>query len=208
MRGLPLSAWAYVCGTVAAAVALLAMSSYARLDHHVLAVLVVLFIALDSAPAKLSVERARVSMSYAAGLASVVLLGSVGAAVVGASAIITGQRLRSPVKRLFNGAQFALCGYAAGTVYSALGGLTHQPAQPHWVEYALTPFLGALVTYVVVNLLLAGGVLLLSKQAPLWGLLWASGHLAVGVLGYGVIGLLIAGLWPTLGPGVLVLVLL
>jgi putative nucleotidyltransferase with HDIG domain len=198
----------FLCAVVATATALIAMSSYEWIDLETLTVLVVLFLALDSAPAKLTVERARVSMSYAAGLASVVLLGSAGAALVGASAIVTGQRVRSPIKRIFNGAQFALCGYAAGSVYGSLGGPRHAPGQPHWVEHAIQPFLGALVTYVAVNLLLAGGVLLLSRQATWRELVRESSHLAVGVLGYGLIGMLIAGLWPTLGVSVLVLVLL
>ena len=207
-RGLPRAALLYVGAVVATAAALIASSSYARVDPRTLAVFALLFLALDSAPVKLTVERARVSMGYAAGLASVVLLGSAGSALVGACAVVTGQPLRSPVKRMFNGAQFALCGYAAGSVYGALGGLRHRPGQPHWVEHAIRPFLGALVTYVTVNLLLAGGALLLSRQEALRDLLRVSSRFTAGILGYGLIGLLIAGLWPTLGPGVLVLVLL
>ncbi|GAA4087718.1 MULTISPECIES: HD-GYP domain-containing protein [Actinomadura] len=208
MRGLPLAAWAYVCGVVALAAGLIATSSFRELDWSKLAVLAALFLICDSAPALLNVERARVSLSFAASLASVVLLGPAGAALLGLSAVVTGQRLFAPVKRLFNGAQFALCGYAAGTVFEALGGSPPRFGQADWVEQVIVPFLGALVTFVGVNLLLMAGILLLSKQAAPRELLRESGQLSVGCLGYGMFGLLIAGLWQHVGTFAAVLVLL
>jgi HD superfamily phosphohydrolase YqeK len=208
MRGLPLAAWAYVCGVVALATGLILTSSRAELDLQALGVLAALFLICDSAPAKLNVERARVSLSYAASLASVVLLGPAGAALVGITAVVTGQRIFAPVKRLFNGAQFALSGYFAGLVFRALADERFQPGDPAWVENTLWPFLGALVTFVSVNLLLMAGILLISKQATWQELLRESGQLAVGCLGYGMFGLLIAGLWNAVGPLSAVLVLL
>ena len=201
MRGLPPAAWAYVCGVVALAAGLIATASYEGMEWRTLAVLAVLFLICDSAPALLNVERARVSLSFAASLASVVLLGPAGAALLGWCAIITGQRLFAPVKRVFNGAQFALCGYASGLVFGALGGRRFEPGQVDWVEHVIGPFLGALVTFVLVNLLLVAGILLLSKQATPRELLGASGQLAFGCLGYGMFGLLIAGLWSPVGVG-------
>lgn len=130
MRGLPLAAWAYVCGVVVLAAGLIATSSFAELDWSKLAVLAVLFLVCDSAPARLNVERARVSMSFAASLASVVLLGPVGAALLGCCAVVTGQRILAPEKRLFNGAQFALSGFIAGTVFEVLGGDRFRPSRP------------------------------------------------------------------------------
>ncbi|MEU5881951.1 HD-GYP domain-containing protein [Spirillospora sp. NPDC047279] len=208
MRGLPLAAWAYVCGVVALATGLIATSSFEGLNWPTLAVLAVLFLICDSAPALLNIERARVSLSFAASLASVVLLGPAGAALLGFCAVVTGQRLFAPVKRLFNGAQFALCGYAAGVVFNGLSGEGVEPGRAQWVENVIGPFLGALVTFVLVNLLLVAGILLLSKQATLRELLRESGGLAFGCLGYGMFGLLIAGLWKTVGPFAAVLVLL
>ncbi|NED57743.1 metal-dependent phosphohydrolase, partial [Micromonospora aurantiaca] len=61
MRGLPLAAWAYVCGVVALAAGLIATSSFAELDWSKLAVLALLFLICDSAPARLNITRARVS---------------------------------------------------------------------------------------------------------------------------------------------------
>ncbi|MBA9007480.1 HD superfamily phosphohydrolase YqeK [Actinomadura cellulosilytica] len=193
---------------VALAAAAIGTAPLADLDLRALAVLAALFLICDSAPAKLNVERARVSLGYAAGLASVVWLGAGGAALVGATAIVTGQRFFAPVKRLFNGAQFALSGYAAGMVFAALGGDRYPPGHEQWVEQVIGPFLGALVTFVTVNLLLMAGILLISRQATGQELLHESGELAVGCLGYGMFGLLIAGLWGAVGPFSAVLVLL
>ncbi|GAA2601994.1 HD-GYP domain-containing protein [Actinomadura fulvescens] len=212
MRGLPLAAWAYVCGVVALATGLIAdnlgAAHFKPSDWQTLAVLAVLFLICDSAPALLNIERARVSLSFAASLASVVLLGPVGAALLGFCAVVTGQRLFAPVKRLFNGAQFALCGFASGTVFGALAGDDLKPKRAEWVEEVIGPFIGALVTFVLVNLLLVAGILLLSKQATLRELLRESGGLAFGCLGYGMFGMLIAGLWHWAGPLAAVLVLL
>ncbi|SNS06933.1 HD-GYP domain-containing protein [Actinomadura mexicana] len=208
MRGLPLAAWAYVCGVVALAAGLIATSSFTDLDWSKLAVLALLFLICDSAPARLNITRARVSLSFAASLASVVLLGPVGAALLGLCALVTGQRIFAPVKRLFNGAQFALSGFMAGTVFDLLDGDRFHPEKARWVENVIGPFLGALVAFVLVNLALMAGVLLLSRQATPRELLHESGQIAVGCLGYGMVGLLIAGLWPRVGFFAAVLVLL
>ncbi|KAB2343357.1 HD-GYP domain-containing protein [Actinomadura rudentiformis] len=211
MRGLPLAAWAYVCGVIALATGLIVVhfKPLSWTTIVALAVLAVLFLICDSAPALLNVERARVSLSFAASLASVVMLGPVGAALLGFCAVVTGQRHLATVKRLFNGAQFALCGFTSGVVFGALVPDNLEPGtSPHWVEQVIGPFLGALVTFVLVNLLLVAGILLLSKQATLRELLRESGGLAFGCLGYGMFGLLIAGLWNWVGPFAAVLVLL
>ncbi|MEV4003858.1 HD-GYP domain-containing protein [Actinomadura sp. NPDC049753] len=208
MRGLPLAAWAYVCGVVALAAGLIATSSFTDIDWTKLAVLALLFLICDSAPARLNITRARVSLSFAASLASVVLLGPVGAALLGLCALVTGQRIFAPVKRLFNGAQFALSGFMAGTVFNLLDGDRFHPEKARWVENVIGPFLGALVAFVLVNLMLMAGVLLLSRQAAPRELLRESGQLAIGCLGYGMVGLLIAGLWPRVGLFAAILVLL
>jgi HD superfamily phosphohydrolase YqeK len=201
MRGLPSAAWAYVGGVVALAATLLSLSSYDQVHWQTLAVLAALFLICDSAPALLSIERARVSMSFSASLASVVLLGPAGAALIGACAVATWQ-LVAPLKRLYNGAQFALCGWVAGTTFELL-------APPELeVEQQIAPFAVALVAYVATNLLLVGGILLLSKQATIRELLGEMRQLTPGLLGYGSFGLLIAGTWQAVGPVAPVLVLL
>ncbi|GLZ04206.1 metal-dependent phosphohydrolase [Actinomadura sp. NBRC 104412] len=210
MLVLPLVAWMYVCGVVALAAAVIATASYDRLDVPTLVVTAVLFLVCDSVPARLSVRRARVSLSFAASLATVVLLGPACAALLGICAVVTGQRSVPFVKRLFNGAQFALSGYAAGMVFCLLAGDRAGLGQAGWLERVIGPFLGALVAFVLVNLALMGGVLLLSRQATVRELLSGSGPLVFGCLGYGMVGLLVAGLWAHegIGPLAAVLVLL
>ncbi|WP_019633245.1 HD-GYP domain-containing protein [Actinomadura atramentaria] len=208
MRELPAAAWVFVGGVVALAAGLVATVPLTDLDWTTLAVLAVLFLVCDSRPAQLTVERARVSLGFAASLAGVVMLGPGGAALLGLSAVVTGQRMFAPVKRLFNAAQFALGGYAAGRVFDALGGPRFHPNEAAWVEHVIGPFLAAAVTFVLVNLALTGGVLVLSRQATLGGMAAQSGQLVLGCLGYSMFGLLIAGLWPGIRAFAAVLVLL
>ncbi len=208
LRGLPLAAQAYVCTVVAFAASCIGLSSLGGIDWTTLAVLAVLSVVCESVPALLNSASARVSLSYSAGLASVVLLGPAGAALVGASAIVTGRRDIGPVKRLFNGAQFALAGYLAGVVFSAIGGHVGRPTNGSFPGI-ITPYVGAVVIYVAVNLVLVGVVLVLTKQAPIWGFRWRPlGQLTIGQLAYGMFGLLIAAPWEAIGPFSAFLVLL
>src|SRR5690349_18337633 len=75
MGGLPRAAWGLILTVITVAVVLVSTGSYAHMHWSTLVVLIVLFLICDSAPAQISLDRARVSLSYAAGLASVVLLG-------------------------------------------------------------------------------------------------------------------------------------
>jgi HD superfamily phosphohydrolase YqeK len=183
-------------------------SSLDGIDWTTLAVLALLSVIFESAPALLNSKNASVSLSYSAGLASVVLLGPAGAAMVGASAILAWRRDLGLVKRLFNSAQFALAGYLSGVVYSAAGGKTGKPSDGSFPGI-IAPYLGAVVTYVAVNLALIAVVLVLTKLAPVWGFRWRPiGNLAAGQLAYGMFGLLVAAPWGLIGPFSAVLVLL
>ena len=146
-------------------------------------------------------------MSFAVSLASVALLGPYGAALVGASAILSGQRRLTPPKRLFNGAQFALSGYFAGLVFHGLGSQRCALGEVGWVSCAIGPFIASLVTFVAANFLLMAGILILGEQETWRDLLVESGPLLAGCLGFGVFGLFIAVLWPLLGLVSAVLVL-
>ncbi|MEV5705253.1 HD-GYP domain-containing protein [Actinoallomurus sp. NPDC052274] len=208
MRGLPLAARAYAGGVIALAIGVIATSSLTGLCWPRLAVLAALFVITESSAATLTIKRARVSMSFAAGLAAVVLAGPVGATLIGVTAILTGRRDIGLIKRLFNAAQYALSGYAAGAVFQALGGHPYRWGDANWTGQVLGPFVGALVTFVTVNLALLATVLLVSRQAT-WREVLALGRLVVpGCLGFGMIGLLIAGIWPAAGPLSAVLVLM
>ncbi|MCO5972979.1 HD-GYP domain-containing protein [Actinoallomurus soli] len=208
MRGLPLAARAYAGGVIALAIGVIATSSLTGLCWPRLAVLAGLFVVTESSAATLTIKRARVSMSFAAGLAAVVLAGPVGATLIGVTAILTGRRDLDLIKRLFNAAQYALSGYAAGAVFQTLGGHPYRWGDANWTGHVIGPFIGALVTFVTVNLALMTVVLLVSRQAT-WREVLATGRLVVpGCLGFGMIGLLIAGIWPAAGPLSAVLVLM
>jgi xanthosine utilization system XapX-like protein len=191
---MPRAAWLYIGGVVASAGILIGTSSF-EVSWPRLGVLVLLFVACDSITTS-----GRVSQCISANLAAVILLGPPGAALVGLSAVITGHRSLSPVKRVFNGAQFAVCGYAAGQVYLLFGQHPGLPKADH-VSELLGPGLAALMTYLTLNLLLIGGILVVTKQATLRTLQWRPiSQVAAGHFGYGMFGLPIAMLWRPAGP--------
>jgi xanthosine utilization system XapX-like protein/HD superfamily phosphohydrolase YqeK len=198
----------YVGSVITLAAALIATAPHKGLDWQTLAALGALFLVTESAPAALPIARASVSMSFATSLAAVVLLGPAGAALVGTTAIVTGRRNLALVKRLFNGAQYAISGYTAGLVFETLGGHPYRPAEPHWADHVIGPFAAAVICFVSVNLTLMGGVLILGRQATWREVLAQGGRLALGCLGFGMVGLLVAGIWPLLGPLAAILVLL
>jgi len=201
MRELPVTARAYVIAVISCAGALLATTH--EVDWGVYTVLAVLFLLCDAMSTRLWVKNARLSMSYAATLAAVVLLGPDGAALVGLCALASPQRIPA-VKRLFNAAQFSLCGWIAGVLFQTLA----PPGGREEFADLILPFALALVVFVAVNLLLVTGILLLAEVATLRELLRDAVPLSLGCLGFGWFGLLIAGGWDTLDVAAPVLVLL
>ncbi|GAA3193425.1 HD-GYP domain-containing protein [Actinocorallia longicatena] len=203
MRELPVVARAYVVAVIAAAAVVLAGIVRGPLPgSSTVLILAALFLICDGIPAQLAVTGARVTMSYAAILATIVLLGPTGAAVVGACAVATPQDINPIVKRLFNGAQFSLCGFTAGHVFTRIA-----PAGKPPLEEILLPFAVTLVVYVVMNIGLTCGILLLARKSTPRQMIRDYVPLAVGCLGFGSFGLLIAGSWPAIGPAAAVLVL-
>jgi hypothetical protein len=205
---LPPAAWVYVLVVVGSAAGLIWRGAYDRHDWTTLAVLAVLFFVCESVPAALSFEHARVSMSFSAALASVVLLGPAGAALVSLGAIVSFQRDLPSINRVYNAAQFAICGYLAGLVYTLLGG---HPGVPDTSSFPgiIWQFAAAASTYVLVNLALISGILWFARQGSFDQLRWRPmAQLLVTYLGYGMFGLLIATLWRAIGPFSAVLVLM
>src|ERR1700727_3897221 len=90
-------------------------------DSRAVLLLAVLFMICDSTPTTLTSRQSAWSPSSAATLAAVVLLGPGGAALVGATSLISLRR-GSLRERAFNGAMYALSAFAAGEAYLALGG--------------------------------------------------------------------------------------
>ena len=217
MSRLSRAAWLYMAVVVTAAVLLLAYVLAADLDPDVdyrvsrtLLVLAVLFMICDSTPTTLTSRQSAWSPSSAATLAAVVLLGPGGAALVGATSLISLRRggLR---ERAFNGAMYALSAYAAGEAYLALGGHIGVP-MPGSFPGIILPFAVAAAVHVAVNHGLLWTMLLLlppSGASPQRGRLDL--HLSlllVSDLGYATLGLLIAALWGLVGPSAVVLVLI
>lgn len=217
MSRLSRAAWLYMAVVVTAALLLLAHVLVEDLDwdldyqlSRTLVVLAVLFMICDSTPTTLTSRQSAWSPSSAATLAAVVLLGPGGAALVGATSLISLRRggLR---ERSFNGAMYALSAYAAGEAYLALGGPIGVPKLGSFPGIIL-PFAVAAAVHVAVNHGLLWSMLLLlppSGASPQRGRLDL--HLSlllVSDLGYATLGLLIAALWDLMGPSAAVLVLI
>ena len=217
MSRLSRAAWLYMAVVVTAALLLLAHVLVQDLDwdldyrvSRTLVVLAVLFMICDSTPTTLTSRQSAWSPSSAATLAAVVLLGPGGAALVGATSLISLRRggLR---ERSFNGAMYALSAYAAGEAYLALGGPIGVP-KPGSFPAIILPFAVAAAVHVAVNHGLLWSMLLLlppSGASPQRGRLDL--HLSlllVSDLGYATLGLLIAALWDLMGPFAAVLVLI
>ncbi|GAA1001457.1 HD-GYP domain-containing protein [Acrocarpospora macrocephala] len=210
LRELPWPAKVYFVVLIGAAGVLLARSAlaYDRLEWSTLLVLALLFLVCESVPTLLSVRQAAVSVSYSAALAAVVLVGPQGAALVAATAVLSVRPGLPMVKRLFNGAQFAVCGYAAGLAYNWAGGTVGLPQKTDFPEIIL-PYGAATGVFVAINFLLTALILALAegvgkRQVPVRNMV----QFLVSYCGYATFGLLIAGLWATVQSISAVLVLL
>ncbi|MFI7443791.1 HD-GYP domain-containing protein [Nonomuraea indica] len=173
-----------------------------------LLVLILLFLVCESMPTLLNVEQFAVSVSFSAALAAVVLIGPEGTALVGFTAVLSVRPGLPLVKRLFNGAQFAICGTVAGWVYLHLGGRTGVPAANAFDEL-IGPYAAATAVFVPLNIVLTLTMIRLATGSgtmamPVRGMV----QFLLSYLGYGTFGLLVAGLWATVQSISAVLVLL
>jgi hypothetical protein len=207
------AAWIYIAAVVIVAASAVAPrfsdSPRGTSWWMTLGVLMLLFLICDYTPAQAGTQSAW-SPSSAASLAAVVLLGPMGAALVGAVAVLSLRRKQLIAERVFNGAMYAISGYAAGKTFVALGGATGGPL-PSDFPAIIWPFAAAAAAHVFVNLGLMWGVLALAGHGagvhrrvqlePRVPLLLASD------LGYAVFGLAVAALWTVMGPFAAALVL-
>ncbi|MGP3956305.1 HD-GYP domain-containing protein [Nonomuraea sp. 3N208] len=203
MRDLPWPARVYLVAVIGAAAALVvrgAITSGAPVapeDLDVLLVLALLFLVCESMPTLLNVEQFAVSVSFSASLAAVVLIGPEGAALVGLTAVVSVRPGLPLIKRLFNGAQFAICGYVAGRVYVALEGKVGVP-EVNAFDDLIGPYVAATAVFVPLNIALTLTMVALATrvrpaEVPLRGMV----QFLLSYLGYGTFGLLVAGLWAT-----------
>ena len=226
MGRLSLATWLYIAAVVSAAAVIVAGAPFGSTGPGfwvTCATLAVLFLICDSTPTVLGDRQWAWSPSSAATLAAVVLLGPAagyGAAMVGAVAVFSVRRQVPLVERLFNGAMYAIAGFAAGTTFTTLHGhflsppeqLSHVLVGSQQIgpdiqlsfEMALIPFAIVAVVHMLVNHGLLWGMLLLDRHnravqqqaTPTWG----TPVLLISDLGFAALGLVIAALWVVFGP--------
>jgi hypothetical protein len=194
---------------VAVAAIVVARGPLAGISWSRLGVLAVLFLVCESTPTAISPRRLAWSPGYAATLASVVLVGPAGAAIVGFTSALSLRRGPTATQRIFNGANYALSAYAAGQVFLALGGSVGIPVG-HSFPAIIGPFAAAAAVHVLANYALLAGVLWLTRDPDRAenGQSVVDLRLPLPDLGYAVFGLLIAAIWSVVGPFAAILVLI
>jgi len=208
------AAWIYIAAVVIAAASVVAPRFSGRPMSAswwmALGVLMLLFLICDSTPTPLAARQSAWSPSSSATLAAVVLLGPVGAALVGAVSVLSLRRKLLVAERVFNAGNFAVSGFAAGETFVALGGRIGLP-RPDDFPAIVWPFAAAAAAHVFVNLGLMWGVLQLTRRdGPLPRRIQLESSvplLLASDLGYAALGLVIAALWTVMGPFAAALVL-
>jgi HD domain len=208
------AAWVYIAAVVIAAASVVAPRLSGRPMSAswwmALGVIMLLFLICDSTPTPLAARQSAWSPSSSATLAAVVLLGPVGAALVGAVSVLSLRRKQLLAERVFNGGMYAVSGFAAGEAFAALGGRIGLP-RPDDFPAIVWPFAAAAAAHVFVNLGLMWGVLQLTRHEstlPRRIQLESSVPLLLASdLGYAALGLVIAALWTVMGPFAAALVL-
>jgi HD superfamily phosphohydrolase YqeK len=209
VRSLSWPARLYVAVVALAGLAVIVNGPFTDIAWSPFVVLALLFLICESAPAILTPRRFSWTASTAATLAAVVLLGPVGAALVGTSTAFSVRRMLL-VQRVFNAGMYALTVYAAGRVYVALGGHVGVPFRSSFPGI-IGPFAVAAVVHVVANHGLLGGLLPLVRRSEGVARKRLAGvdfRVLLSDLGYAAFGLLIAGLWRAVGPFAAILVVL
>ena len=207
------AAWLYIAVVAAAAAAVIVLAPW-----HVtggswwveLAVLGALFLICDSMPTDLATRQSVWSPSSAATLAAVVLLGPVGAALIGAVSVLSVRR-EMLAERIFNGAMYALSGFAAGLAFRWLDGPEHFRREGAFGG-VIVPFAAAALVHVLANHGLIWGVVRRlnrrHRSDSRGGRIESSlSLLLVSDLGFAAFGLIIAALWQVMGAFAAVIVL-
>jgi HD-GYP domain-containing protein (c-di-GMP phosphodiesterase class II) len=200
------AAWIYIAAVVIAAASVVVPKLSGPLMSTswwlVLGVLMLLFLICDSTPTPLAARQSAWSPSSSATLAAVVLLGPLGAALVGAVSVLSLRRKLLLAERVFNGGMYAVSGFAAGNAYAALGGHIGLPT-PGDFSAIIWPFAAAAAVHVFVNHGLIWGVLQLTSEGRAQRQIQLEASLALLLasdLGYAALGLVIAALWTVMGP--------
>ncbi len=207
------AAWLYIAVVSAAAAAVLVLAptdATGMVWWIELTVLRLLFLVCDSMPTDLAARQSVWSPSSSATLAAVVLLGPAGAAMVGVVSVLSLRRA-TMAERLFNGAVYALSGYAAGLAFRELHGQVGIPRAGYFPGI-IWPFAVAALVHVLANHSLIWGVLLRLNRSERRATRRSRTEsslslLLVSDLGFASLGLVIAALWAVVGMFAAVLVL-
>jgi HD superfamily phosphohydrolase YqeK len=191
----------YIGAVVVAAAVLVARGPFTGLRWQYVVFLGILVIVSESRATQLRKGQLTWSSSSAAMLASVVLVGPVGAAIVGACTALGLRRGPHILQRVFNTAMYALSAYLAGRAFLALGGHVGLPNEKLFPKI-IAPFAVAALIHVAANHGLLSGVLWLTRPAdrmPSGVGIGLSARLVLSDLGYAAYGLLMAALWSVVG---------
>jgi HD superfamily phosphohydrolase YqeK len=203
---LPRIAQGYIGAVTVVAAFLVARGPFTGIVWQDVIVLGVLLIVVESSATLLQARNQAWSANSAAILAAVILIGPVGAGLVGACMLLTIRRSPVLVKRVFNSGMMALAGYLPGRVYLLLGGHVGIPAANAFPRL-IGVFAVIALVHVFVNYSLLEGALLLTRKAGDNSLTGLDLRVLLTELGYCAFGLPIAALWGQLGPFTPVLVL-
>jgi hypothetical protein len=194
----------YIGAVVVLAAVLVARGPFTGLRWQYVVFLGILVIVSESRATQLRKGQLTWSSSSAAMLASVVLVGPVGAAIVGACTALGLRRGPSVLQRVFNTAMYALSAYLAGRAFLAFGGHVGLPTENSFPKI-IAPFAVAALVHVAANHGLLSGVLWLTRPpdrvpSGAGGVgVGLSGRLLLSDLGYAAYGLLMAALWSVVG---------
>jgi hypothetical protein len=197
MRDMPRRAQAYVCAVVCAGLAVLIVASASGgVNWPAVAVLAALYWFADSREIVTRAGALGVSASSPVALASLLLLGPWGGALVCCVSAVAFARNASWFKHVFNGAQAALSAAIAGGIYHLVPGA----AQNGFVHASFPAVLPAVavagLSYFVLNNLFVAVVVRLTTDTSMRAVWWNGvAEMAIPSLGYGSIGLIVAVLW-------------
>jgi hypothetical protein len=206
MRSLPVAARLYVAAVVAVAFAAVAYAGVNVDEWQPVLLFAVLYVVIDSLPVGQGAARASgltITVTTPAALASAMVLGPWGGALVAAAAVFDLSRL-SLVKRLFNAGQLVISALAAGAAYELLGGTSELVVDSF--PGVLLAAAGSGITYLAVNLLLVSLILVLAENER-WRVILTdmAARVALPGIAYSALALVIVALWSSVGPLALLL---
>jgi HD domain len=204
--------WLYIATVMTAAAVLIAIGPLpsSGVFWRDVAILGLLLVICESTATRLQSGNLAWSANSTATLAAAVLIGPVGAGLVGAFTAFALRRGPSVAQRAFNTGMYALTAYTAGWVFVALGGDVGTLGAKSFPDI-IVPFAFAALTHVIVNHGLLAVVLWLTRNSERTARRAYAGvnaKLLVSDLGYGAFGLLIAALWSVVGAFAPLLVLI